>query len=292
MKIVVCVKQILYAGVPFEIDEARGIAKQKEPVPVNTVNQTDRYALEEAIKLRDRFGGQVTALTVGPERSKQAVISCLAGGADEGIHLLGGSSMVSDYYTTAFALSQAIRDLNANIILCGTKSLDEGGSQVPPALAELLSLPQVTGVVRLEVGGDVKRAKVVRRLERGKREILECPLPAVIAVDIGINNPRYISIHNLEVASTREIVKHDLGLSGLVSDEGDKVQPLTRVLRVAQPRTRLKKMAAPDSSMSPAERLKFIMCGGISQKDRELLDGPIDRLVQKVVKFLQDESLV
>jgi len=292
MQIVVCVKQVTYPGVPFEIDEVAGSVNQKEPAPVYAVNPADRCALEEAIKLRERFGGQVTVLTAGPQRAKQAIYSCLARGADRGIHLLAENSIVSDYYTKAFALSKAINGLDAAVVLCGTRGLDEGSSQVPPALAELLGLPQVTGVVRFEVGADGKHARVMRRLERGKREIVECPLPAVIAVDTGINEPRYVSAHSLQVASAREILTYDLGASGLISDEGEKVQPLTQVLRVTPHRIRPKRTIAPDSSMSAADRLKFIMSGGIDQKEGQLLEGPVDELAQKVITSLQDEGLV
>jgi len=292
MKIVVCVKQVTYPGVPFEIDEMTGSANQKEPVPVYAVNPADRCALEEAIKLRERFGGQVTVLTVGPQPAKQAIYNCLARGSDKGIHLLAENSIVSDYYTTALALSQAIVDLNATIVLCGARSLDEGSSQVPPALAELLGLPQVTEVIKLEVSADGKCARVVRRLERGNREIVECPLPAVIAMVTGINEPRYISVHSLRVASAREITTYDLGAGGLTSDEGEEVQPLTRVLRATPPRIRPKRMISPDSSMSAADRLKFIMSGGIEQKECDLLEEPVDELAQKVSRILQDEGLV
>lgn len=292
MNIVVCVKQVVYPEVPFEIDETTGSASQKEPTPVYITNPADRCALEEAIKLREGFGGQVTALTVGPQRAKQAIYSCLARGADKGVHLLADSSIISDPYTTAFALGNAITDMAAAVILCGTSSLDEGSSQVPSALAELLHLPQVTGVIALEVGADGKHARTTRRLERGNREILECPLPAVIAVDTGINKPRYISAHNLEVASAQEIQTYDLGVHGLTSDEGERVKPLTRVLRMTPPRIRPKRMVAPDSSMSAADRLKFIMSGGINKKEGDLMEEPVDNLVQKVIKMLQDEGLI
>ena len=292
MNIVVCVKQVVYPGVPFEIDETTGSASQKESTPVYTTNPVDRCALEEAIKLREGFGGQAIVLTVGPQQVKQAIYSCLAGGADKGIHLLADNSIISDPYTTAFALGNAITDLNADVILCGTSSLDEGSAQVPPTLAELLHLPQVTGVVALEVGVDGKHARATRRLERGNREILECPLPAVIAVDTSINKPRYISTHSLKVASAKNIQTHDLGVHGLTSDEGEGVRPLTRVLRMTPPRIRPKRMVAPDSSMSGADRLKFIMSGGIDKKEGDLMEGPVDNLAQKVMKVLQDEGLI
>ena len=290
MRIAVCVKQVLYTGGHFEIDPGTGLACQKNTAPIFTVSRADRGALEEALRLRGESGGEVIAITVGPPRAAEALHTCLAGGADRGIHLLQDESMNTDAYGTALALSRAIAGLGCHLILCGTRSPDEGSSQTPPTLAERLNLPQVTCVIKIDLDAGGEKVRVVRRLERGKREVVECLLPAVIAVESAIREPRYISVRAHREAGQKKEVDVRPAFDG-----ANEESSLTRRVGLALPRPRPKKMEQMDAGMSASDRLKFIMSGGVVQKEQKEggpLTGPPEKMAGQIVEILKREGVI
>lgn len=288
MRIAVCLKQVLYTHLPFEIDP-QGMARQKGNAPVYRLNEADRAALEEAIHWRKMQGGsgEVVVLTVGPARSIMVLHLALAAGADRAVHLIEDDSQAIDAYLTALALSRVIRDLDCDMVLCGTRSEDEGSGQVPPILAELLDLPQLTCVIGFEIGGDGGTVKAIRGLERGRRQIVESALPAVIALEAAARQPRYVSQRALQMARTRAIDVQPL--AGVLQDDCASV----RTVRVAPPRPRAKKAAAPVSSLSAADRLSFVMQGGVTPREEgSLLEGEPDDLAEQLLQILSRAGLL
>ena len=288
MKIAVCVKQVLYTGGPFEIDRQSGLACLKDTEPIYTTSVADRSMLEEALILRDEIGGEVIALTMGPAGAVAALHICLARGADRAIHLLDDESLTNDPYRTGWVLSRAIAEEGFDLILCGTKSPDEGSSQLPSILAELLVLPQVTGVIKMEVSASEKKVQAVRRLERGRRERVECPLPAVIGGEPGIREPGYVSVWAQREAMRRKIETRPVASFNM----GCQAAPLTRVVDLTQPRPRVKKTPRPDAQMSAAQRINFILGGGMAKKEKALLlEGPLEKMVDQVLDTLEREGI-
>lgn len=290
MNIAVCVKQALYTGVSIEIDAAAGSARQKEPAPVYFVNPPDRCAIEEARLITTSNGGSVTALSLGPARAAEAIYYCLAAGADRGVHLFDDDPDTSSALVVVSSLGTVIGRLNCDLILCGTKSSDEGTGQIPQMLAELLGLPQITGAIKLEIKGDQKRARVVRKLERGNREVVECPLPAVIAVDPLINEPGYVSRHLCSLARRNINNAYELNLD--VVNQARAGHPSSHTSRIAPSRPRLKNIVAPDANLSAMDRLSFLMKGGVTEKKCGILQGPVAKLVDHLVDLLKKEGFI
>jgi len=201
MNSIVCMKQVPDTETRIQVKDGKIVEEGIQYV----VNPYDEYAIEEALRLKERFGeGKVTLICLGPERAREAILQGLALGADEAIHLNDEAFAGGDAYTTAQVLAAAIRKLSESgttydIILTGKQAVDMDNAQVGIALAELLDLPHVSVVTKLEVSEDKKSARAEREVEGGK-EVVETPLPAVITAQKGLNEPRYPSFRGIRQA--------------------------------------------------------------------------------------------
>lgn len=195
MNIIVCIKQVPVKG-EVPIDPRAGILK-REKVP-GVINQEDLCALEEGLLMKEKHGGGVTALSMGPPQAEGALREALAMGVDRAVLLCDRAFAGSDTLATSYVLAQAIRKLGGfDLILCGKQSSDGNTAQVGPELAEHLGLPQVTSVQRLEIYQG--RVEAERALESSLQWV-EARLPAVITVTRHINNPRQVSVEAILVA--------------------------------------------------------------------------------------------
>jgi len=205
MNSIVCVKQVPDTEIRIEIEDGQIVEEKLQYV----INPYDEYAIEEALRLREKFGeGRITVLTLGPDRAREAIMQALAVGADEAIHLVDEAFQGGDAYATAKAMAFSIVRLNLeyDIILCGKQSVDHDNAQVGIALAEMLNLPHVSLVTNLEVADDKSKATAQREVEEGK-EVVETPLPAVITAQKGLNEPRYPTFKGIRVARKKPIHK-------------------------------------------------------------------------------------
>lgn len=167
------------------------------------INEWDDYGVEEAVRLKEKHGGTVTAITMGSEGADSTLRKCLARGADKGIRLTDSKFEGSDGYATAKILAKAIKNLPFNIIITGTQASDDGNAVVGPILAKLLGIPHATMVKKIDIGDQIARVK--RELEGSLEEVVDVKLPAIISVQTGINEPRYVSIMGIRKAMQREI---------------------------------------------------------------------------------------
>jgi electron transfer flavoprotein beta subunit len=208
MNIVVCIKQVPDPDFfdKIAIDPSTGTIR-RTGIPVIT-NPLDRHALEEALRIRDRFGGTVTTVTMGPPQARKSLDDALAVGADRGALLCDTTFAGADTLATACALSGGIRSLGPfNLILCGNETVDGATSQVPAQLAEMLDIPHVTHARKIVLNGD-GRAFVERVVENGFLKV-EVILPAVIAVLNKINTYRLPTVMGIMEAMGKEILNLD-----------------------------------------------------------------------------------
>ncbi len=163
---------------------------------------------------------------------------------------------------------------------------------MPAFLAELLGIPQVSGVVRLEVISP-QQVKLWRRLERGKRQIVECPLPALYAVDSPAGQPRYVSEFALMQSMEREIQSLTLSDIGLTPDDVGPQASLIQVTRLSSPKPRPKKVFVPGGNVPASQRISYLFSGGLTKgKESNLLEGTPDYLAQQVIEYLKEEGLL
>jgi electron transfer flavoprotein beta subunit len=289
MKVVVCVARVVDISEPLPVGWEK--AALEEEGLRHVLNPADEYALEEGLRLRDRFPDSgVTAICMGPPQSESVLRRCLALGADETLLLWDEAFRGSDTLATARILTAAIRQVGADVVLCGTRASDGDTGHVGAQLAELLDLPAVTGVVQLEVRDG--EALVHRRLERGRREVLRCPLPALFAVQEGINRPRYPKLRALLSSREAEIPRRGLADLGLHADEVGEAGSCAQVVNLSPPKPITKGLFIPDSSLSPEERWQQIISGGMEERHGDVIQGSPDTVAERLLQFLTQNKFV
>jgi len=186
------------------------------------MNEPDTYALEEALRLKEKHGGEVIALSLGPERVKQTIKEALAKGADRGIHIADDNFAQLDPLGSAKVLSAAIAKEKCDLVLTGLQSDDHGFGQTGVLLAGLLNLPHATLIMQIEVLNG--RLKLKRELEAGWFQWLECPLPAVLSIQSGINKVRYATLKGIMAAKKKDIATIDRASLGVPNTSTQKVE--------------------------------------------------------------------
>ena len=220
MKIGVCVKQVPAKDAPLAIADASPWIRESD-IGFET-NEPDSFALEEALRLKEKHGGEVVAISMGPERAKQAIKEALAKGAERGIHVADAEFYKLDPLTSARSLAAAIEKENFDLILTGLQSEDQGFGQTGVLLAELLGRPHATIIMAIEVTDG--RMKLKRELEAGWFQWVELPLPAVITIQSGINKPRYATLKGIMAAKKKEITTVERASLGVADAATQRVE--------------------------------------------------------------------
>jgi electron transfer flavoprotein beta subunit len=222
LKIGVCVKQVPAKDAPLAI--AADAAWIRESDIGFETNEPDSFALEEGLRLKEKHGGEVVAIAMGPERMKQTIKEALAKGADRGIHVVDDQFYRLDPLAAARSLAAAIERENFDLILTGLQSDDQGFGQTGVLLAELLGRPHATIIMQIDVQGDSMRLK--RELEAGWFQWVELPLPAVLSIQSGINKPRYATLKGIMAAKKKEIAsapRASLGVPEAVTERVERI---------------------------------------------------------------------
>ena len=196
------------------------------------VSPFDEYALEEALQLTEAKGGEVTAVTYGPARSEAALRDCLARGAHKAVHVIGGEATLGDSFTIAKVLAKALDGREYDLILCGNMGVGTDCAQVGPMLAELLGIPHVANVTKLDVGdGSLTAGREVE----GGQETVESPVPALITCQKGLNEPRYAALKGIMAAKRKPVEKIEVASLGI--DEGTGSTYTVRSLELPPPKS-------------------------------------------------------
>ena len=225
MNIMVCIKQVPAKDAPLTVS---GNWIKESDIGFE-MNEPDSYALEEALRLKEKHGGEVIALSMGPERVKQTIKEALAKGADRGIHIADDHFAQLDPLGAATSLAAAIKNEKCDLVLTGLQSDDHGFGQTGVLLAGLLDLPHATIIMAIEVQDGKMRLK--RELEAGWFQHLECPLPAVLSIQSGINKVRYATLKGIMAAKKKEIAtltRESLGVSVEVTQRVEKIYVPTK----------------------------------------------------------------
>lgn len=236
-------KTVKAAGLPFQM------------------NEWDRFALEEAVRWKESTGGTLTAFLMGDEEAEESLRRCLAVGADRAVRVWDPALADAGPLAVAPVLRAALGSTPFDLILCGAQASDDGAAFVGPALAELLGVPCAALVNKLEVSGG--KAACTRELEGGWGEVVELDLPAVVTIQTGINEPRYVSILGIRKARSKPVDVLGLEAVGLSAAE------------VAEARTR-----------SVLEALELPPAGG----EAELFSGTPEEVAKRFVAVLSEKG--
>jgi electron transfer flavoprotein beta subunit len=213
MKIIVAIKQVPVRDSQLRV-EANGRWIQEADLSFE-INEPDAYALEEALQLKEKHGGEVIALCAGPARAAQTIREALAKGADRAIHIEEENLNTLDTLGVAKLLAGAVKAENPDLILTGLQSDDLGYGQTGVVLAELLGIASSTIIMQVEVND--KSIRVKRELEDGWFQHITMPLPAVLTIQSGINKLRYATLMGIKKAKLKEIKRVTLAELGTVS---------------------------------------------------------------------------
>lgn len=220
MKIVVTVKQVPDPNSNFVLESDNTIAREKEVV----LDPGDECGVEEGLQLKEAHGGEVVLVSMGPERAKDAIRKGLSMGADRGILVSDASLAGADALLTARALAAAIKAEQPDLVICATESYDGSTGMVPPMLAELLDMPQLTFAKKVEISGS--NVKVHRQTADGY-QVVEAATPALITVTAGIAEPRYASLKGIMAARSKEVKQ--IGFSDLGVEKGEPAETIENV---------------------------------------------------------------
>jgi electron transfer flavoprotein beta subunit len=254
MNMIVIMKQTFDTEEKITIDNGQIVKDNVELI----INPYDEYAVEEAIKLKEEHGGEVTVITVGPSEAESALRTALAMGADKAI-LIENEDQPLDEYSIAKVLAAAIKDREYDIILGGNMSIDNGASQVGPRLAEELGIPHISAITKLEINGESVRAE---RDAEGDVEIIDSALPILVTAQQGLNEPRYPSLPGIMKAKKKPLERLDIEDLNLSEDD---LQPKSKAL---------------DHYLPP------------KKETGRILSGDLEAQVRELVRILRDEAKV
>ena len=260
MKILVCVKQVPQKDAPLKLNEAGTWIREDVSYEVN---EPDAFALEEALRQKEKHGGEVVVITAGPARAMQVLREALAKGADRAIHLEDNAFVGLDAYNTARAIAAAIvvgqsKDEKFDLVFTGLQSDDYGYAQTGVILAQILGLPHATIIMQIEKTETGIRVK--RELEAGFFQFVEMPLPAVLTIQSGINKLRYATLIGIKQAKAKPLRK--VTLAEVQSAMGGNLQ-------------KIEKLYVPEKS-----------------KNTEFLEGSAAEVAKKLVEKLKNELRV
>ena len=259
MDIIVCIKRVPDTAANVEID-ASGLEIKKD-VPW-VMNPYDEFAVEEALRIKEQFGGKVTLLHAGAEGGEEILKKGLAMGADEAVYVKDQSLAATDNMAFAKVLSAVIKAKPFDVILCGRMGTDTASGLLGGALAALLKIPCVPAIKKLTIfpHGPLKMASAAREIEGGM-ETVQCPLPALFTAHKGLNEPRYPS------------------LSGIMRSKKQEIKYITPAS------TAVAKDIAPDAAGLKRESLSY----PTSSRKSAILKGDASAQAKEAIKFLRDE---
>ena len=228
MKIIVCLKQVPKNDSILRINE-QGTWIQDRDLTYE-INESDAYGLEAALQLKEKHGGEVIALSLGPARVQSVIKEALARGADRGLHLEDAAFDNLDAFGTASAIAAAAKAEGFDLLLTGLQSDDHGFAQTGVIAAELLALPHATIV--MDVQSENGAIKVKRELENGFFQWVSFPAPAVLTIQSGINTLRYATLKGIMAAKKKEIKKLDAAALGI---DAAAIAPKQQIRRIYLP---------------------------------------------------------
>ncbi len=229
MNIVVLVKQVPDSGTERALSASDNTVERGSAS--NVINEMDEYAIEEALKVKEAHGGEVTVLTMGPDRATESIRKALSMGPDKAVHVQDDALHGSCAVATSKVLAAALSTLNADLILCGAESTDGRVQVMPHMLAERLGVAALTGARKLTVAGDT--LTIERQTDEGY-EVITASTPAVVSVWDTINEPRYPSFKGIMAAKKKPVQTLALADLGVGADEVGAAGATSQVVEFAK----------------------------------------------------------
>jgi electron transfer flavoprotein beta subunit len=214
MNVVVCVKQVPDTWAEKKLSDSDKTVDREGVEGV--MNELDEYAIEEALRIKEAHGGEVTVLTMGPEKAVETIRKALSMGVDQAVHVVDAGLHGSDALATSYALAKALGTVEFDLVLLGVESTDARMSVIPAMLAERLGAAQLTFARKVEIGEGT--VKIERQTDTGY-DVVEAATPAVVSVIEKINEPRYPSFKGIMAAKKKPLTTLTLADAGIEADK-------------------------------------------------------------------------
>ncbi|MBW1922654.1 MAG: electron transfer flavoprotein subunit beta/FixA family protein [Deltaproteobacteria bacterium] len=198
------------------------------------MNPYDEFGVEEALRIKEKFGGEVTVVGLGPKRVTESIRTALAMGADKGILITDDALEGSDSLAVAKAITAAVKDLDYDLIFTGQRGIDDDMGVVGASVAELLGIPNISLGIKVEISEDQKTVTVNRPVE-GQTLVIESSLPALITAQKGLNEPRYASLPGIMKAKRKPLEEKSLADLGLDASEFGTEARKVKILELTPP---------------------------------------------------------
>ena len=257
MNIIVCIKQVPDTEAQIKIaPDGKSIAETDIKW---VMNPYDEYGVEEALRLKEKFGGEVTVVGLGQKRVAETIRTALAMGADKGVLVTDPALDGSDSLAVAKALAAAIKTLSYDMIFTGQRGVDDDSGLVGAAIAEYLDIPQISIITKLEVSEDGKTVKANRPVE-GETLVVEANTPVLITTQKGLNEPRYASLPGIMKAKKKPLEEKSVAALGLNAAEfGKDARKLKIVALTPPPQRAAGKIIDGDSPQTKAAQLAKLL---------------------------------
>ncbi len=256
MNIVVCVKQVPDTWAERKLKQ--GDATLDRESVDGLINELDEYAIEEALQIKEAHGGEVTVLTMGPEKASESVRKALSMGADKAVHLIDGALAGSDALATSYALAQVLSAIGFDLVVLGAESTDARMGAMAAMLAERLGVPQLSLASKVEIDGS--QVRISRQSEDGYWSV-EGSLPAVISVVEKINEPRYPSFKGIMAAKKKPMQVMSLADAGIDPSLVGLANAATEVVDFAERPPRQSGTIVKDEGEGGAKAAEFLAAG-------------------------------
>jgi len=291
MKIVVCLKETVDTTLSLDTGLSHPVVFE-EGLP-RRLNPDDASALNTAFDIRSqsRDGNvEITAVSIGPERVEKYLRSALALGADRAVRIWGEDFRGLSPWRKSRLLSDFVSLSGTDLLLAGVRSMDTGNAQMGSMVAARLALPCVTGVVVLEINTESDILRFTRDVGRGKREVVSCSLPAVVAIKGDGRALPYASLDRL-IESLRSEIKV-FSLTDLNINPAEFKNEPTRMTALLAPRPRPRRVTTPESSLPAFYRILKLLEGGIAKRQGKMLEGTPEELADQLFELLIDEGVI
>ncbi len=255
MNILVCIKQVPDMESRFKVDAAGTWFEESDLAW--RINEYDEFAIEQAVQLKEQLGdADLTVLSIGPARLKEALKKALAMGCDRAVHVVDAAAHEKDPFQIASSIAAFAKDKSFDVIFTGMQSQDRGSGQVAVLVGELLSIPSLTTAVEFALEGDT--ISVRRELEGGLKAVVKAKVPALVSCQLGLNTPRYPTLPNIMKAKRKELL--EVPVADLLTEEA---------------RLETVSLAYPEKKGSAL-----------------VLEGEVGDLVEKVIGILKEKTAV
>lgn len=287
MKMLVLMKRVMDCSRQVSIEENE-VRAEGSHCPMMD-NPADLSALELAIGIKQTApGSTVTALSLGGDEATEILVNALSRGADRAIHVnsAGGGSGLEDPFLAAAVLAEVIKGHKPDLVFCGTKSFDTSSAQLGGLISQFIGLPYVSNAVKVEISADKESLHVQRKLEKGRKLILKCPLPALIAVEVSVAEPKYLSLFR-QMKVNRGLVEQVPFPASMYQE----LQTVTEVIKVVRTKPRAKKSDFTTTALSPLKRMK-LMAGQKNSEQGKLIDGDREVLAREIISYLEQKKII